>query len=557
MTSAARRAGAWLDLVKAQGMRVRPLAADELLPRAESERHSAQITRARQTYAQVLKQSRGRRQTNLRHIAELGLAEIDLIDRRYQRALDRVEGVRDESAEPEIVAQAIYLRGDVLSRTGRVEEALLDYESVLGGMAATAFAPEAALSAARLAYGTRRFDRAREYARWLLERPATATGQVAVIGGDGALQHGRAAREGRDHALWLLAWIERRGGAAPEVLDSLLSQIDAGSELAESALYWRARLAVDNHRLADAEIFADLLTARAPTSFYALAASDLLRRVNPTCSVRLDLPEPSPAPTTPPAGEPRDLKAAMVLFEHGLVSEARRLAQMMPVGQLNAADRVAVAWLYRRCGDVTKSASLARRPANGSAALSDRVLLELAYPRPFEEEVLAAAGAHGVPVQLIYAVMRQESAFNPRAMSPRQARGLMQMIRSTALRMAEEAELEGFKPWHLFEPEVSIDLGAQYLAGLIAHFDGNVVAAVAAYHAGERNVGRWIATRGSFEMDEFIEEIPYATTRDYVKKVLSSYGVYRLLYDEETRVALPALARSAATTAPPNEVAAR
>jgi soluble lytic murein transglycosylase len=108
----------------------------------------------------------------------------------------------------------------------------------------------------------------------------------------------------------------------------------------------------------------------------------------------------------------------------------------------------------------------------------------------------------------------------------------MQMIQSTAWRIARQASIKGFRPRRLYDPNISIRMGSFYLASLLSMFDGQLAPAIAAYHAGERTVGRWLKTRGELPVDEFIESIPYESTRRYVKKVLGSYGLYRLLYND-------------------------
>jgi soluble lytic murein transglycosylase len=529
LTSAAQRAARWLDHAASIGMRIRPFAPEELLPRAECERASLRSEKARRTYAAVIEQSRGRRRANLRHQAELGLAELDLVDRQYDRALARIREVERASDNSEVLAQAAYLRGDILSRRGRIAASLNAYDTVLASFPNTAYAPEAALAAARLAYAARDIWQARRFVEWMLANNPEPR-DVEVISGDGARRRGYASAGVRDHARWLKAWIERRTGGPLEVIDSYLAEIDGRSELAQAALYWRMRLALDAGRLFDAEIFTALLNHQAPTSYYALAASDRLARAHPAGATRLTLPAvtysavPNPPP---PATEPKDLAAALVLAEHGLHSEAQRIVRLVPAHQLSPADRVAAGWLYRRSGDIHRAVVVTRR-VTGS---SDAGLLQLAYPRPFADVVTQAAIEYGVTPALIFAVIRNESAFDPDALSPRRARGLMQMIPPTARRMARLADLRRFRQRQLFEPEISIRLGALYLSALLEQFDGSMVAAVASYHAGEHRVQRWLAERAGLEADELIEEIPLTTTRGYVKKVLASYGVYRLLYD--------------------------
>ncbi len=527
LSPAARRAGERLDELEVKGMRVRPFTAAELLPRAEAERGALLPGQARRTYLAVLQ--RPGAEVGPRHVAELALAELDIVDRRYLKAIDRAQRVLKRSRDPELRAQALYLHADVLSRRGEAQAALALYEQATTEFPQAAFAAEAALSAARLAYGTRQLAQAQRFAEWLL-RTEAATDGIEVIGGDGLRQPGRSNDALKDQALWLLAWIERRRGGDPVLMDSYLAQIRGDGPLAADALYWRARLAVDAQSFAEAEVFADMVVRRAPASYYALAAADLMSRSLPTCEVRVDLSATEDPVTALPAETARDLLGAVVLFKHGLVSESQRLLKLLPAGKLDLPDRVAAAWLHRRCGNFHLAHVLTRSLADRTTDVSDPLLFALAYPRPYADLVEPVSTSFGVPADLIYAVIRQESAFNPRAVSPRRARGLMQMIRPTATRMAREADLETFRQRHLFEPQVAIQLGAQYLAGLLERYQGNLVAAVAAYHAGETAVDRWLKSRGALEADELVEEIPYASTRGYVKKVLGAYGVYRRLY---------------------------
>ena len=86
----------------------------------------------------------------------------------------------------------------------------------------------------------------------------------------------------------------------------------------------------------------------------------------------------------------------------------------------------------------------------------------------------------------------------------------------------------------LFQPDLNIRLGARYLRDLLEEFPGNLGLAVASYNAGPRPVKRWLSKFTDYDPEEFIESIPYAETRAYVKRVLRSYEVYKLLYQGKT-----------------------
>lgn len=516
-----------------RGVRAKPLSPEELLPRADDERSRQRPAQARRTYRQIM--SRARRATGelLRLRARLGLVELDIVEQRYGGALSSLDALLAKTHDPGVRAHALFLRGDVLSRRGRVREAMASFTQAVDSHPEQGYAAEAALSAARLAYTTRDFETARRFARWLQTHPIAEV-DGWVITEDGAFGTGHDPVAMRDHGAWLLAWSERRATGEPSAIDGWLSAITVDGTLGPQALYWRMRLAREAGDQESAQSFAQALAEKAPTSFYALAARELLCVDEPTCELSLGLNAASAPPIEAPrkpVSEPRALKAALVLFEHGLTSEARRVVRILPATVLPQADKIAAAWIYARMGDHYRAALVTRRAVTQPREqLADPTLLELAFPRPFQEAVQSAAASYELPAELLYAVIREESAFNPTAVSPRGARGLMQMIRPTAMRIAKQMAALRFHPRKLFDPSVSVRFGAHYIAWLLEEFDGDLAAVIASYHAGETNVRRWKQRNPGLTTDEFIEEIPFASTRRYVKKVLASFGLYRLLY---------------------------
>ncbi|WP_141689910.1 lytic transglycosylase domain-containing protein, partial [Aeromonas sp. EERV15] len=150
-----------------------------------------------------------------------------------------------------------------------------------------------------------------------------------------------------------------------------------------------------------------------------------------------------------------------------------------------------------------------------------RAAWELAYPRPFAAIVAAETKRSGIPEALAYAIMREESAFDPKVASHAQAYGLMQLIVPTAKRMAKPLGL----PWSaeaLRRPEVNVALGCRFLSVLRNQFSDNPLLAIPAYNAGGGAPKRWIAERPSQSFDLWVERIPYEETRLYTKRVLTS-----------------------------------
>src|SRR5439155_23205219 len=131
---------------------------------------------------------------------------------------------------------------------------------------------------------------------------------------------------------------------------------------------------------------------------------------------------------------------------------------------------------------------------------------------------------------LITAVIREESSYNPSAVSSAGTLGLMQVMPQTEQKIASELGFPGFTQERLFEPCYNIRLGSWYLRQLSEKFGNNLVLVIAAYNAGPEAVSKWMQQGKGKDEDEFVESIPYTETRNYVKKVLRSYGEYRRIY---------------------------
>jgi len=156
---------------------------------------------------------------------------------------------------------------------------------------------------------------------------------------------------------------------------------------------------------------------------------------------------------------------------------------------------------------------------------------EVAYPRPWLELVQKEAGRARIPETLAYAIMREESAFEPRAVSSAKAYGLMQLIVPTAKKIARPLKLPA-DPESLKKPEVNVALGCQFLSNARGMFPENPSLAIPGYNAGPGAPKKWIAARGDEDYDLWIERIPYEETLFYTKRVLASLLAYDALYAE-------------------------
>lgn len=157
--------------------------------------------------------------------------------------------------------------------------------------------------------------------------------------------------------------------------------------------------------------------------------------------------------------------------------------------------------------------------------LVNKTTMELMYPRPFFE--LFVRNDDGVDPFLLLAIARKESRFNPKAVSWADAQGLMQINPLTAKRMTGKDQID------LFNPKISIELGARHLQLDLSRFDNRLSLAIAAYNAGDEVVSRWLKRYSVSDPLLFLDLIPYRETRDYTGFVLSNYFWYRKIYTTE------------------------
>lgn len=184
-------------------------------------------------------------------------------------------------------------------------------------------------------------------------------------------------------------------------------------------------------------------------------------------------------------------------------------------GQLQTAKR-----RYQVAQTAVSETSLMHEPTQKTSWQWDCI-----YPEPYEDLVAGAAKRHRVAPELVYAVMRQESAFRPQVVSPAGAVGLMQLIPPTAQRVAEELD-EPYSAPAMGTPAVNIEYGTYYLRRLLDLFQGHPALTVAAYNAGPSAVSSWLSGGQKLALDVFVARIPFTETRNYVVRVLGNHARY-------------------------------
>lgn len=169
-------------------------------------------------------------------------------------------------------------------------------------------------------------------------------------------------------------------------------------------------------------------------------------------------------------------------------------------------------------------------------ALLPTLLQQMLYPRYYLDEIVADAKSHDADPNLLLAIMREESRFNPRAKSFAAARGLLQFIITTARDVGESIGLVKLTPEDLYDPRTIIRLGAKYVGDLLEQFEGNPYRVASAYNAGPIQTKLWSRLSASAENDAFLTSVNFEETKHYIRKVLNSYERYREIYGQETPV---------------------
>jgi soluble lytic murein transglycosylase len=155
------------------------------------------------------------------------------------------------------------------------------------------------------------------------------------------------------------------------------------------------------------------------------------------------------------------------------------------------------------------------------------VYWRILFPEAWWDTIKSESAKNGLDPYLVASLIRQESEFNPSAISYANAYGLMQLEPSVGKSLAREEGMSHFETFQLLDPITNIRLGTKYLRQMVDRFGGVQEYALAAYNAGESRVVDWQAAGPYGEIDEFVESIPFTQTRDYVQGILRNEDIYR------------------------------
>jgi soluble lytic murein transglycosylase len=337
-------------------------------------------------------------------------------------------------------------------------------------------------------------------------------------------------------ALWERGWKEYQGGNPAAAVShwSVLGEIYPEDGDAQRGRYWQARALEDLGQGDKARgIYQRMVTSSDTSDFYNRQALTRLGETRPgeTAPAAPELLAQEPAGTWPPEPE---LRRAKLLSDLGLDQLASRAIELA-AGRTNPRDAMALKGLILcRKGEQRTGIVLLREayPALGGpyqASVPAEILFAY-YPLTYGDEIRACARATGLPAPLIAGIIRQESAFDPRATSPVGARGLMQLMPETAREMSHKVGVP-YAPDRLYDPANSVRLGSAYFRELMDDFHGNVELALASYNGGPNRIQRlWTKSGPNPRLDDFLETLNLDESRNYVKRILVLADSYRQLY---------------------------
>jgi soluble lytic murein transglycosylase len=441
----------------------------------------------------------------------LGLAEVYRKSRKRQKESDVLAEIVEQYPGSTEAPNALYRLGEIFWNQGKNLKALAEFKRLKERYPKSSPIDLADFASARI-YES-------------LQRPAEAMQSYQ----DFPRKHPQSAL--REQAAWRLAWmhyLQANYSQAHDAFKHIATGIGARN-YNTAGLFWQARTAERLGRLEKAkQIYRNILSAE-DDSYYMEPAARALRRMGEMVNVTRPARGNFSSDATPP-------RSRNISFH---LSRAKKLAEFslhdLAVVELDeiknqmggdSALRMTLIQEYVRNRGFDRSVKLADQLYDPSGELK-----HYSYPLAYWETVQKNAVKRGLDPYLVLALVRQESLFDPQALSPASAFGLMQLLPSTAGREAKQMGLPSPASEKLYDPDFNIMLGTQHLKGLLQIYSNNVVKAVAAYNAGKKAVDRWGRKLSELDQEEFIERITYSETRLYVKLVLRNYWIYKNLYD--------------------------
>ena len=459
----------------------------------------------------------------LRPSAELAFADAMHRSGRNREAKTELADLPGATADQN--AQRLYILGEVAWASNDNDEFYRTVNELRQAAPTSTWLEQALLSVANLHLVHHEYDQALDAFRELQQRFPTGS---------------RAS-----YAHWKAAWLTLRFGRNQEAkkqFDEQIGLYPSGNETS-AALYWRARLAEEDNQPGMARAYYQKLSDRFRNYYYAELGRERLQKLPQVPDPPGEYPLLDHIPPLEHGDKvtlselPTDdlhLQKAELLGNGGLVDFAVRellAAASADGGNWGAAE---TAQLYIDTGHYDRAIEVMKHSVPSYFAVDiptlPRAYWEALFPRPYWADLKRFSLANGLDPYLVASLIRQESEFNPLAVSRANALGLMQLLPKTGKVVAHQVSLKHYTPAQLFVPPVNLQLGTRYFRGMVDKFGGSFQHALAAYNAGSDRVEEWMGQGPYRDSPEFVESIPFTETREHVQAIMRNAAVYKQLY---------------------------
>ncbi len=344
------------------------------------------------------------------------------------------------------------------------------------------------------------------------------------------------------YAHWKAAWLSLREGRTNDAKAEFEKQVELYPDSSEvpAALYWRGRLAEEDGDAVMAYAYYQKISDRFRNFYYGPLARERQSKLkvdDPPHYAILDRIPPISgiekiADDAPPEDNLR-LEKARLLENGGLLDFAIRELKAAAEEDKGNWLPAEIARMYQDADRYDAAVETLKRAVPNYFAVDlstlPRSYWEALFPRPFWTDVKRFASANGLDPYLVASLIRQESEFNPNAVSNKNACGLMQLLPKVGKGVAKQQKLKHFSATQLFTPTINVQLGTKYFRSMVDQF-GGFEYALAAYNAGDDRVKDWQSQGKYRDVQEFVESIPFTETREYVQAIMRNANVYRQLY---------------------------
>ncbi|MGA2903020.1 MAG: transglycosylase SLT domain-containing protein [Candidatus Korobacteraceae bacterium] len=345
------------------------------------------------------------------------------------------------------------------------------------------------------------------------------------------------------YAHWKCAWLTYRQNRKDEAKKYFEEQVEfypATNEV-PNAMYWRGRMAEDDRDYGVARAYYQKLSERYRNYYYGVLARRRLATL-PTAPVVTvaALQHVSSAAALDPVSQITDPPEDDLHYGRAKLLENAGTTDLA-VRELEAGSSTGPCWemlevakIYTSGGEYYRALQALKRAISGYFAMDVNALpapyWQGLFPRPYWDALRTYSEENGLDPYLVASLIRQESEFNPSAISHSNAYGLMQLLPRTGKGEAKKEGLHHYSTDSLLDPTTNIELGTHYFRQMIDQFGGQVEYALAAYNAGADRVQDWRVSGNYRDVEEFVESIPFTETREYVQAIVRNAEVYKKVY---------------------------